>query len=58
MELKTPRLLSEANFNRGIAKFGEQRMVGLVSVVGFYSMVGMTLNAFDVLVPSQARLLD
>jgi hypothetical protein len=31
--------------------FGEQAMVELVSAIGFYSMVAMTLNAFEVAVP-------
>jgi alkylhydroperoxidase family enzyme len=32
--------------------FGEQAMVELVSAIGFYSMVAMTLNAFAVSVPT------
>jgi len=31
--------------------FGEQAMVELVSAVGFYVMVAMALNAFDVSIP-------
>jgi 4-carboxymuconolactone decarboxylase len=50
-ELNTTRSLSEANYNRGVALFGEQVMVELVSAIGFYAMVGMTLNAFAVSVP-------
>lgn len=51
LELNTTHGLSEASFNRGMAMFGERQMVELVSGVGFYSMVAMTLNAFDVSVP-------
>ena len=51
LELNTTRRLSDATFNRGIGLFGEQQMVELVSGVGFYAMVAMTLNAFDVAVP-------
>ena len=58
MELNTTRSLSEANYNRGMAMFGEQKLVELVSAVGFYSMVAMTLNAFDVQVPGQKKPLD
>jgi 4-carboxymuconolactone decarboxylase len=58
MELNTTRSLSEANFNRGMAMFGEQKMVELVSAIGFYAMVGMTLNAFDVSVPEDKKPLD
>ncbi|HEY7714422.1 MAG TPA: carboxymuconolactone decarboxylase family protein [Candidatus Binatia bacterium] len=51
MELNSTHTLSEANYQRGIAMFGEQVMVELVGAVGFYSMVAMTLNAFAVSVP-------
>ena len=51
LELNTTRSLSEANYQRGMALFGEQVMVELVSAIGFYVMVAMTLNAFAVQVP-------
>jgi 4-carboxymuconolactone decarboxylase len=52
MELNTTRTLSEASYARGMAMFGEQVMVELVSAIGFYAMVAMTLNAFAVAVPT------
>ena len=52
LELNNTRALSQATYSRGMALFGEQVMVELVSAVGFYSMVAMTLNAFAVSVPS------
>jgi 4-carboxymuconolactone decarboxylase len=51
-ELNTTRTLSEASFQRGMAMFGEEVLVELVSAIGFYSMVAMTLNAFAVSVPT------
>lgn len=51
-ELNTTRTLSEASYQRGMTMFGEQAMVELVSAIGFYSMVAMTLNAFAVSVPT------
>ena len=51
MELNATRSLSEANYQRGMATFGEEVMVELVSAVGFYVMVAMTLNAFTVPLP-------
>src|SRR5258706_1969490 len=57
LELNTTHSLSEATFARGMALFGEQRLVELVSGVGFYAMVAMTLNAFDVSVPTGKRPL-
>jgi 4-carboxymuconolactone decarboxylase len=57
LELNTTHTLSAATFDRGMKLFDEQRMVELVSAVGFYSMVAMTLNAFDVQVPDGNRPL-
>ena len=50
-ELNNTRTLSEVSYQRGMAMFGEQVMVELVSAIGFYAMVAMTLNAFAVPVP-------
>jgi 4-carboxymuconolactone decarboxylase len=52
MELNTTRSLSESSYQRGMAMFGEQAMVELVSAIGFYMMVATTLNAFAVSVPT------
>ena len=57
MELNTTRTISDASFNRGIALFGEQQLVELVSSIGFYAMVAMTLNAFEVPAPGGKRPL-
>jgi 4-carboxymuconolactone decarboxylase len=57
LELNTTHSLSEANFRRGMALFGERALVELVSAIGFYAMVAMTLNAFDIQVPDGERPL-
>jgi len=57
LELNTTQRLSDATFERGMALLGEQCLVELVSAVGFYSMVAMTLNAFDVQIPSAGKPL-
>src|SRR5262245_27009688 len=51
LELNATRTLSRAAFDRGMAILGEQKMVELVAAAGFYVMVAMTLNAFEVPVP-------
>jgi 4-carboxymuconolactone decarboxylase len=56
-ELNTTRTLSDASFQRGMTMFGEQTMVELVSAIGFYVMVAMTLNAFAVSVPTGKEAL-
>ena len=38
-------------YQRAVARFGEQGLVELVAVLGFYTFVSMTLNAFDVPMP-------
>lgn len=58
LELNTTHSLSAGTFDRGMGLLGEQRMVELVSGVGFYSMVAMTLNAFQVAVPGDKKPLE
>jgi 4-carboxymuconolactone decarboxylase len=57
LELNTTRTLSEKSYQRGMAMFGEQVLVELVSAIGFYAMVAMTLNAFAVSVPGGKETL-
>jgi 4-carboxymuconolactone decarboxylase len=38
-------------YQRAVARFGEQGLVELLAVLGFYTFVSMTLNAFDVPMP-------
>jgi 4-carboxymuconolactone decarboxylase len=51
LELSTTRSLSEESYKMGMEMFGERAMVELISAIGFYSMVAITLNAFTVAVP-------
>ena len=50
-ELDQTRTLSRATYDRGIALLGAEVMVELVSAIGFYVMVAMTLNTFEAPVP-------
>ncbi len=43
--------IDEALFRRGLARFGERGIVELVGLVGYYTMVAMTLNAFGAALP-------
>lgn len=49
-ELLRGNRISVHNFNAGLAAFGERGIVELVGIVGYYSFVAMTLNAFEVYV--------
>lgn len=52
LELNFNHTLSAASYERGLTMLGEQTLVELIAAIGFYSMVGMTLNAFAVPVPA------
>jgi 4-carboxymuconolactone decarboxylase len=53
-ELVRGGTLGETTFDRADAALGRQRLVELVALVGYYTMVAMTLNAFDVPAPDGA----
>ncbi|HEY7200393.1 MAG TPA: carboxymuconolactone decarboxylase family protein [Candidatus Dormibacteraeota bacterium] len=50
---ETHRLPAEL-YARAVERFGEQGVVEIVGTIGFYTMVAMTLSAFDVGVPPGA----
>lgn len=56
-ELDRDRTLARATYDRGIAMFGPEVMVELVSAAGFYVMVALTLNVFDAPVPGGVKPL-
>lgn len=47
--------VSDATFKRAIDEFGEQGVVDLVGIVGYYSLVSMTLNVFQLELPPGQR---
>jgi 4-carboxymuconolactone decarboxylase len=47
-ELTYERKISDATFARARAKWSEEMLVDLVSLIGFYAMIGTTLSAFQV----------
>jgi 4-carboxymuconolactone decarboxylase len=50
--------LSDATYKRAIDIFGEAGLVDLIGVVGYYGLVSMTLNVFEVALPEgEAELL-
>ena len=52
-------LLDDALYDEGMAVLGECGMVDLVAILGYYSMVALTLNAFRIGLPgSYAAELD
>lgn len=47
--------VSDSTYSRAVAILGEQGIVDLVGIVGYYGLVCMTLNVFDVPVPDGER---
>ena len=47
-ELMDAHHLSDATFTRAISQWNEEGLIELVSIVGYYCLVSLTLNAFDV----------
>jgi 4-carboxymuconolactone decarboxylase len=54
-ELHEARALSHDTYARAEAVLGHQRLVDLVGILGYYSLISMTLKAFDVPSPDGAR---
>ena len=56
-ELNETRTLSQPTYDRAVAAFGQDLLIELITAAGFYTMVAMTLNAFDAPVPDGKRPL-
>ena len=57
LELCRTQRLSQASYDRALAALGLERLVELIAGAGFYTMIALTLNAFDVPVPGGERPL-
>ena len=57
-ELQTSRTLSDETYARALAALGLELLIEFISAAGFYTMVAMMLNAFDVPTPDGARPLS
>lgn len=53
-EIVADKRVSDATYAAAAAHFGEEKLVDLVSGVGFFSMVCCTANAFDITPPDNA----
>ncbi|MDP2603282.1 MAG: carboxymuconolactone decarboxylase family protein [Deltaproteobacteria bacterium] len=56
-ELNETRTLSQPAYDRALAALGLDLLIELIAAAGFYTMVAMTLNAFDAPVPGGKRPL-
>lgn len=57
-ELHHDKSVSEETYQRTLAQFGEQGVVDLIGISGYYTMVSMTLNTFQVALPEGVKGLD
>lgn len=53
-ELLTTGRVTDAQHARAVEVIGERRVVDLVGLIGYYSLVALTLNAFDMPLPEGA----
>lgn len=51
VELTEKRRLSDATYERALSVLGQDRLVDLVGLCGYYTLISMTLNAFEVPLP-------
>ena len=54
MELQRNHSVSDATYERAVARFGEQGVVETVSLVGYYTMIAMILNTAQTPLPPDA----
>jgi len=54
-DLHEKHAISDAVYQAALKQFGEQGMVDLTGLIGHYTMVSMTLNAFEVPLPAGAE---
>ncbi len=57
VELYKTKTISGPTYDSALAIFGEQGLVELVGLLGYYAMISMTLNVFDVQTPQPRKPL-
>ncbi len=55
MELTRDHKLSDATFNAAVDVLGLPALVDLIGIVGYYGLVSLTLNAFEIPAPDGSR---
>ena len=50
-EIFRTQRLSDQSFSEAVAAFGERGVVEIVSIIGYYTLIGNTLNVFQVGLP-------
>jgi 4-carboxymuconolactone decarboxylase len=55
-EIFRTQRLSDESFGEAIAALGEQGLVEIISIIGYYTLIGNTLNVFQVALPPGEEL--
>jgi 4-carboxymuconolactone decarboxylase len=55
-ELLETRQVSKPTFQRASALLGDQGLVDLTGLVGYYTLLALTINAFEVEIPEDANI--
>ena len=50
-EIFRTQRLSDASFNEAVAALGEAGLVEVIAIIGYYTLIGNTLNVFQVALP-------
>ena len=50
------RRLTDAHYAAGLSALGEDNLIDLIGVLGYYALISMTINAFDVMPPQGVPL--
>jgi 4-carboxymuconolactone decarboxylase len=50
-EIFRTQRLSDDTFDQAVAAFGEQGLVEIIAIIGYYTLIGNTLNVFQVGLP-------
>lgn len=50
-ELFNTRRLSDETFTDAVSTLGDRGLVEVIAIIGYYTLIGITLNAFAVPVP-------
>ena len=51
-EIFRTRRLTDASFNEAVAALGETGLVEVIALIGYYTLIGNTLNVFEVGLPA------
>lgn len=54
IEMHRDHAISSATYSNAVSAFGEKAVVDLVGILGYYTLISMTINAFEVPLPKGA----